>query len=276
MLSRANEYIQIDEFDKIGEFYANFGELKSTDRILKPSFKVLKKADNYNLLPGFLTSQGFSECPLPIFYIEILAISECIEHYPNLKVCIEMEFNLYSKDFSQFIKSKIKTESRETSFMDLNKPINIINKYIDSGNDLNRLNLSSVDLFGGRTRDKYFIRELVKKIDFSFYENSLNRMGRDDMFWNEAEVRNLPENNYLKDLFVKSLSKLCKRIDKTEYGIKLIDLKGIGVPNEYNSSFGRRKFTNEVYSKSYLVESLLMELVIEYNEEKYLFDRLKK
>ncbi len=277
MLSRANKYIQIEGYNELGEFYANYGDLTKNRGILKPSFEVNKKNENsYQLNPGFISNKKFYQCPLPVFYVEVISVSEEKAYSPSrLDLIINIELNIYDKEFNNSINTTIKKKESNISFMIINNIINNLNKYIDSGNDITLIDLNSKELIHNKKRDLFFIRSIVHKLDFDFYENSQNRPRRDDKFWNELEIRNFPKNNYLNKLFKNILKKLCSRITNTDYGILLIDLNGIGVPNEYNSSFGRRKFKSEEYSKNYIIESILMCLAKEYDEEAYHLDRMK-
>lgn len=278
MLSKHNKYIQIEGYKKLGEFYANYSNLTKNIEILKPTFEVNKQSVNYSVfIPGFISNNKFYKCPLPVFYVEIISITEEKAYTTSrLDKIIKIELNIYDKEFNNFINITITNKESSISFMLINKLVNNLNKYIVSGNDIKLIDLNSKELFHNQKRDLFFLRNIVHKMEFDFYENSQNRPGRDDKFWNELEIRNLPTNNYLNKLFKYVFKNLCSSSEITDYGILLIDLKGIGVPNNYNSSFGRRKFENEEYSKNYIIESILMYLAIEYNDETYQIERMKK
>jgi hypothetical protein len=278
MFTKPNKYIQIEGYKVLGEFYANFSNLTKNKEILKPAFQVDKQSVNYSeLIPGFISNNKFYKCPLPVFYVEIISISEEKSYTPSrLHKIIKIELNIYDKEFNNFINFTTTKKESSISFMLINKLVNNLNKYIVSGNDIKLLNINSEELFHNQKRDLFFVRNIVHKMDFDFYENSQNRPGRDDRFWNELEIRNLPANNYLNKLFISVFKKLSLFSEITDYGILLINIKGIGVSNDYNSSFGRRKFENGEYSKNYIIESILMYLAIEYNDETYHLESMKK
>lgn len=269
--------IQIDNYDKLGSFYANYGEVKPIQGILKPCFQISSEKKMEHLKPGYLTSNGFIECPLAIFYIELFSVKVIRIDYPIGMVKVELEFSIYNKSYKNFIRVKITDESHGNNFMIMNTAINTLNRFVDSNNDIGTLNLNSREIFHPHNIKKDHLINLVNELKMEFYENSLNRIGRDDSFWDECEIRNLPKQRYLKTIFINCLKKLCKRIEITDYGLKMVSLNSvsnIGIDLNYNSSFGRRKLHSELYIELYQ-KALLMDLAIIYNNEEYLFDRLK-
>lgn len=212
-------------------------------------------------LPGYLVDDKyFYHCPLQIGYV-LLSETKCIEikqrniTYFNLVATLiileqnqkkqEIEISLIKGNFA-FI------------FSELFKPISIINHFILTHGSLSKMNLTKfydlIDLNKTSFLDKSFINN-INYLLLNFYENSESRVGKDNYFWSEVEVRNLPKEDYLCELIKQELLQSFEKVEITDYGLLLYTNKG----GAWSPSHGRKKIENkdwEISIKTTLVYNL--------------------
>jgi len=154
----------------------------------------------------------------------------------------------------------------------LDKVINITNEYIFSGRELNKLNIEQINLTNPIPKNRLQLIRIVEDLVFDFYEDSMSRVGKDNSFWIEAEVRNLPEDRYLNNLIVENLEKQNKKIKRTDYGL----LFTVEQYSEYSPANGRKKLGVNIKSDETIKKNLMLDVVFSYNIKEHLFEQISE
>lgn len=203
------------------ENYKVIGELKckpfdtglKRTTLFDPCFKVTDYAGDGSLFTsGVLSYSGtFSEHSLKIGYVEIKNYKFYSQYKQASMNVIECSLHLFSKDYSSSKTIEVKLSRQfngfdrysRTTFIDI---INILNIYIDNDNDIDLLNEG---IFQGNfsfvALDSLQILKSINRLNFKFFSNDKNRVGKDVSYWMEVEISNLPQNEYLISLFEKIL-----------------------------------------------------------------------
>jgi hypothetical protein len=162
--------------------------------------------DEVQLVPGYQTfDKKFYPCPLLVWYIQINELQLSVEDKYQYKASIVV----FSKDFAQHKQLDIKVYSNSGAGIlgKLNYYINALNRYVEYDNDVNLLDSS---IFKERINftnlDERALFEIVNQLSFRYYENCLVRVGKDNLFWSEIEITNLPQSNYLRKCFLDILT----------------------------------------------------------------------
>jgi hypothetical protein len=206
------KFIHIDNCLELGKFYSHFGE-KQFSSIMLPVFNIVVIEDHkkYELHAGYIDRKGiFFSCPLEIHFLKIskyLIDIEWIKEKSNQKTTINLFLEIYSADFSNSLELEIvKSEYGYTSlsFMNFNDVINYLNLYVSFGKKLGNLDINALNDFYPQNNPISNITSAVNNLDLKVFENSKNRVGKDNRFWTDLEIRNLPKNKYLTKLIKDS------------------------------------------------------------------------
>jgi hypothetical protein len=271
---RANKFIHIDNISVLGKFYAHHAERDTNESILFPILKKEIKEESNNqisLIPGYIDRDfSFYQCPLVSFYIKIKKY-EYHENYIETEYFKERIVTLFIEVFDKKLENsisrkvtlKVKKELIPLDFQNFNHIINFINKYVESGRDINRIDFNLFNRYFPKLADKKVIAQAVKELDLRVFEDSKNRVGKDNRYWTDLEVRNLPKNEYLKGVLIDCLAKQGRNKGLTDFGL-IIELNSDYI---WSPTHPRRELKN--YSTSSIRENLIMDLAIEFSPEEY-------
>lgn len=218
------EYIHIDNYNTFGKFYAHHGPRELTDELTAVFKRELIADKKTKLVPGFYNPKttNFIEAPIEQFYVRLYEIvQEESMKQGCYNVILTVKLDILNK-IKQVVYSDTLTFEKEGSFtfMFFNDFVNYINKYIESGNEISDINFQSINPYSFReSKKEEFIYELIK-MDFKAFDCSRNNPGKDNSFWTEIELRNLPKNKYVRSLIETCLKKQ-GRIEQTDFGILL-------------------------------------------------------
>ncbi|NPD45716.1 hypothetical protein [Lentimicrobium sp. S6] len=144
------------------------------------------------------------------FYIQINSIKYYEKKSYNY---LEAQLLVFSKDFQTYKDIFVNINSYHygcgaVCIQSINDIINSINIYIDYDNSLELLDEK---LFENRFQlpklDKAKLLNDIDNLEFKYYSNSSYRFKKDNIFWKEIEISNLPNNSYITNLYMLTLRK---------------------------------------------------------------------
>jgi hypothetical protein len=277
----SQKYILVNDPQLLGEFYLHYGSISDNpnNTCLRAVFKIdLLSKDQYNYVPGYKTySQDFYPCPISALYTQINRLESRID---NEEKIVRANIVVFSKDYKNQKIIEITSKSQiygsgTVSIMSLNPIINTLNNYISEDNNLElldetifnkKLNLSALD--------SNELLTTINNLDFKFYSNSLNRVGKDNYFWTEIEIINLPESKYLRLLFEQILS---NGFDNVSYQDKERHIfLECGKETSYSPSHRRQETELNDIVVQRIKDFLKVNLYNYYNSNSEINERLKK
>lgn len=239
----------------------------------------------YFYIPGYMTKDTrFYKCPLISMYTQLNRIvikkimSPTHNHLngvPNSDEII-IDLNIYSKDFSTCRHNLIYINRSGYQIVDhgislVPKAINFINKHIDKYGSADDLNIEKIKYNTFDDLKMHQISYSINKLKFDYFENSMNNPGKDNSFWMETEISNLPDDVYLLDIFFKILSKNCRYIYRKENCIILHS----DTEKAWSPSFPRRKAEGE-YSGQHYKDILHYEIASIISPHEVIFSRIRR
>lgn len=99
--------------------------------------------------------------------------------------------------------------------------LNSLNHFIDTFNDVEKLDVEKLNNYWNSKYPENILKsvpEIISKLDIKEFENSKYVPQKDNEFWSEIEVRNLPDEDYLNKKFFLVLSKEFRYADTTDFG----------------------------------------------------------
>jgi len=209
-----NTYILLDT-DVIGLLNLREKSSDSPSRLLPVLFNDFKNSQNNkakikHLLPGWLQNNIFYPSPLKIGYIEIINFNYGDFQYLSGGYIINSSIRIFTKDFEKA--REVSLEFRGYSD-DYEKIINLINKFIDTGSDIDSIEF---DVFKEKEifyllktapslKDYFPLLSFINSLHIRIFVNSFDK-GKWTDEWNEAEiVATKPTNSYLTKLFIDGL-----------------------------------------------------------------------
>lgn len=274
-----SEIIHITNLDSLGEFSLLFWKNPVRRSCLLPVFKVKKLKDqSFILQSGYLTSENeFFICPLSVFFVQISLLKTYRENHTEH---VECDLTVFSKDFEKCRTIEVKLNSHYVGTnvvgpYSINDVINTINQYVNLGNDIELLDetLFQNDFNTWIIQDKSII-EYINNLEFKFFANSQSRVGKDNSFWGEIEISNLPESKYIKLLFKEIISKssVVERIDfQNDIMLAIYDSD-----NCYCSSHDREEIQFDELKAIEIKDSLKVNIKSNFNKLEERNERLKK
>ena len=167
-----------------------------------PVFRKVQNGSDYLFESGYLINDNFVICPLKIQNVSINCF-EIISHKLNSKLTAYVN----NENNKQKIINLEVILIPETS--SLPRIIDCLNLYINSGKDLEMLDIS---IFQSDILLKHYhetnLLQLINNLNFDFYDIYMFSVGKDDREWTEVYISNLPESNYLSELFKTILTNL--------------------------------------------------------------------
>tara|TARA_R110002050_G_scaffold201841_1_gene336958 strand:+ start:10022 stop:10867 length:846 start_codon:yes stop_codon:yes gene_type:complete len=275
-MSGEEEVYFIDNFSILGKFFAHYGPLKGDNLMLHPVYKLME-GNIYQ--PGYrdVNSQFFA-CPLLIHYVQLDKILNIpkVSKNPFDYFYMEMHFRLFNNDHTELRNGIIRLFQKGASglsFQNFNDRINLLNRYVANGNNMHEVDFNKLGSNLPQIQDKSIILKVLNNLDIRFYENSKYRTYKDNLYWVEAEIRNLPNQNYLRDLLKKSILKQCRGLHETNFGLELkfeFDDNGL-----YTRPFDRRLLNNSGPFNDNFLDILKLDMALGFDADRLNFDEIK-
>ncbi|MBB4603602.1 hypothetical protein [Hymenobacter latericoloratus] len=273
------DYLTIEQVDTLGEYIAHYGSRRHYNLMLEPVLKVERaedKADTYVLRPGYLDKAVYYPCPLRILYVKLHQITQqqSGEGYTR-KTTIEAQIDVYDKSLAKHVSYRLilsNSGSTVLDFMQCNRIFNLINLYVDADNPLEKLNLAVFTQYEPREDDRSTLLRAVNSLQFEFFENSRNVVGKDNYFWEEAEVRGITKDPYLQQIILNGLRKNCESLYVKDDHILLT----FAHDRAYSPSFSRRKMESRPGGDTSIKDDIKFELAKNYDSRTHLLSKLKK
>lgn len=251
-------FLNVDHLGKLSMVYRSQISSAIIHPVLLESY--LEEQSTYN--PGYLDINGnFYSCPICIFFIQINKIIQ----YPNVRTNIEIQANIYNKDFSHYRTEVIKVKAHSSQ---IPRILNAINIFIDRDNQLENLDIKNVYPIRRYDTEKIVISG-IDHLKLNFFENSRYVPRKDNVFWVEVEVRNIPSDRYLSKLIISSLKKQSEKLEITDYGLLMIFETGRWALPDYE----RRQLedTSDISEQSaYIKGRLLIQMIANYDQDDHI------
>ncbi len=274
---KESKYIYIDNCFELGKFYAHYGH-RNHSSIMQPVFKIVsnENLNKYELVAGYLdNNENFYNCPLVVHHLKIKYYS--ITHVSNNgkfsnEISITLFIEIYDLDylFSKELEINI-CENKFTSidFMRFNPIINYLNLFINSGRKINELNVNILANFYPESNSIENIIGLINNLEMLVFEDSQSRVGKDNRFWEDLEIRNLPENSYFIKLIKKCFENQGKRCKMMDYGLS------VELCSDYawSPSYSRNEIKN--YDLTYIKDKLKVLIAAEFDTLEYILSGME-
>ena len=104
-----------------------------------------------------------------------------------------------------------------------------INYFIDQKGDINTIDLTKFSRDILKPLSRKYILSAIDNLNIACYADSVNRVGKENSFWNDFVITNLPKENYLRNVFEKILRENCQYFSSTN---DIFTIKEYG-DNEY-------------------------------------------
>ena len=201
------DYFYINDCEVLGKFYVHYGRIN--DHPNKACLRTCLKLDvelnkKLKFIPGYLTyERHFIACPLSAVYVQI----NSLDSVENDSTKLLANLMVFSNDYKSYVNLNVTIFThREGDFMSINNYINAINSYVAGGNAIQHLN---DQIFAQRINfkmlDEYKLIDLINNLEISFFSNDFRRVGKDNSFWDETQIGNLPKSKYLTSCILESL-----------------------------------------------------------------------
>ena len=224
------EYLFFENHEIFGKVVLHYGDLKVRNFPILPVLKPIELRDYHRYSTefkiGYLDVQNvFFECPITFhfFQLKYLWLLEDYSSQPYKK-SLDIKFLLFDKDFKNYKNFEIDLPTEDLTIC--GHLINRLNIFVIQNGDINKLNFKDIDYRNFRLKDHRILIEVINNLQIDIFENSEsnNKPGGDDYFWDEAEIRNLPNDPYLQFLIEKNLLKQKKgfykeKVIKAEFGL---------------------------------------------------------
>jgi hypothetical protein len=272
------EFIYIDNIDSLGEFSLRFWQKPFQTSCLFPVFKAKKLKDlSFLLESGYLTSENeFFICPLSVFFTQINLLKTFRE---NQREYVECDLIVFSKNFEKSRVLEVRLNSYHIGSnvvgpYSINKIINTINHFVNLENDIQQLDETLFQNYFNisKLKDESII-EYINKLEFKFFANSQSRVGKDNSFWAEIEISNLPENNYLKLLFKEIISK-SSVVESINFKNDIL-FATYDSQDHYSRSHDREEIHFDEKKASEIKDSLKFNIKSNFNKLEEMNERLK-
>lgn len=166
---------------------------------------VIEVDNNKEIRIGYLFNRDFIPSPVKIFDITINSIAFEDESKNKITTKITTKLEIYHNSNQRFIEFKrdIVSYSYNTEWDDLARTLYYLNKFMKVEGFIENLNISvlnDMDLFVHPS-----ILYEINSLKFRFSDHCISRVGKDDMYWKNVYLKNLPFNNYRIALYAKIL-----------------------------------------------------------------------
>jgi hypothetical protein len=196
-----------------------------------PLFQAMKREtveqNIFELTTGYLTQdKTFYRTPIKIGNVVLSSLRVSREQKGHLSE-INFSVDVYDKYYNK------RTITIDDEIEDIIEVIETIikrlNIAVSQGYHVKYLNESFINLL---YRSEVFFEADLKSIEYRLFENSgTNRPGKDNTFWYEIEIKNLPKSRYLVFLIRESLS--------LDNSIDSLDDNSIVIRTNFHDAFSR-------------------------------------
>lgn len=245
-----------------------------------PIVLLLFDEDFIDINMGIIKENYFVELPISVFYVQVQSIN-----FNKKENKINLKYKIFDKKYRD---SKTIIDNLTLYVFDifsigsiLVKRINILNEYVDSGRDISNLNkvivLSDSNDKLGIGITKRIIFKTVNNLEFSFYENSDYVATKDNSFWKELEISNLPKSKHILVILEKALIKFFK-INQWEKKTNILEDKIIisyDRYRDYSPHFARKPFSPNNKFLNTLIDFIKVEMIRHFHESEYNFDLME-
>jgi len=190
----------------LGEFLLHYGPTIRTKKLsaLRPCFNGhMAPLNSFVLVAGYLSIENqFYPCPISCYYIQI---NDIIKLKSEIEEWLKINLIVFSKNFEKHKMVEIKVQSHlNDDILSIAKYINQINYYIFLDNDIDGLK-KYIDKTSIQGINSYGLMKSINNLLIECFDNSNSRVGKDNQFWSEAKISNLPTNVYLRQIINKCL-----------------------------------------------------------------------
>ena len=280
---RNRKHIRVDGLNVVDKYNANYAEFKLSENIYTSVYKVTSERRydkdsfefyQFTLTPGFVDLQErFFQISFAHFYVQLHKIVQIDPPSGSRNVVLNISLTIYSQDYRDFFDIDLEIEGYQPlDFMKVNEIVNIICKYVSSGRNIHQLDTDKLSKQRYAMNDKYIIIETVENLKIQFYENSISRVGKDNLFLTEAQIWNLPSDKYLSKLIENSLSKIYTKAQRVEDKLKFT----LRSYHAYEAAHEISLLEDSQSEEREVKEKLKMEMAINYNSEDQLMTSLEK
>jgi hypothetical protein len=260
-------HTELTDYVPVGKIKTDFYERLNSGSVFKQQ-----------LTPGYLDdNKVFWVLPLRTKYVQLNSITiEKISHEELGEEVFKTDLILYDKAGNKepFELSLInKPNKKKREIPEIIQIINFINEYIEFYGEYSSINFEKFKKTLPYELGHECLLGLIKMLRFEFWSDSRNVPGKDNKFWNEAIITNLPNDNYLQPLFIQSLGKL-KDISKSN---ELFDK--YKVTYDYESAWAPSHTRSQFEDPAYQTDALLklsFDLGKCYNAKSHLFNYYNK
>lgn len=270
-----------DSYNDFGSLYSHYAKRSQDGTPLMPVLSVEwikeEKLHRYILTPGFLdTEENFHSCPVLIFYCQLIKYIQEEDFSGDFpfQQTVHFSFKLFSVDFKEFKRFNMKFTTHDTIRLDwgvFDKVINLLNLYIKRGYSIHNLNIEGLNFDDFTLNDDRILINIVNQMDFVFYEDCRIKVGDDNRFWDEAEVNNIPNDQYLKNIIFFCLKKQCRKISELEDGyLMTFEIEFAWAPSHSR----RRKDEDQTQRINEIKDFLKIDLAKVYDRYDHLFSKI--
>lgn len=207
MIQEGQTYI-VNGIHELGKFMLHYGSTRDnpSKECLTACFKCKKDLSGVSLISGFKDyNQHFYPCPVSSFFVQLNSLRFITD---NSSESVVADVIIFSKDYLKYKPLEIRYPTKsQNDIMGINFYINLLNHYIEYDNNVDDINeqlfLERLNIYPIHQSS---LAEIINKLTIKFYENSFSRVGKDNQFWNEAIITDLPENTYLTYIIKETLN----------------------------------------------------------------------
>lgn len=253
-------------------------------RVLKPSVPFSQYHPSDITFISGVIRDDFFQCPLQIGHTTFSEIQIKIDRSKYLKAICNTELivsDINNKEIRKAF-SWVSSTYIDGIAKDLSNIINTLNRFINYSNNLeainwNKLHQISQKLYPYCSLEKILyknINDIINNLNIESYSDSSSRVGRDNHFWNETFISNLPKEEYEKKLLYESLKTHFPELNSITHNDN-----NIFIISDSESFYGpshQRMKVNGIFSDE-LKLILKMDIARNYNEEErdlFLFKEL--
>jgi hypothetical protein len=154
--------------------------------------------------PGILDSDNhFFETPLAFECFELSEITISKEDY--YKRYCQIKFRLFNSDFGQNRVFSVIAPEGPTLHFNIGDFIRLLNVVVARGVPLDVIDEEKLGQFL-HVEDVDSVLDMFSEFYVKLYTNDRNRVGKDNPYWEEAEIYKLPRERYLRDLLLAAFN----------------------------------------------------------------------
>ncbi|MBB6271823.1 hypothetical protein HDF26_002280 [Pedobacter cryoconitis] len=257
---QSSKIFYIEKAEKLGKFNLSYGSARWYGCLMPCIRSEIITKEDYILTPGYQTKKGdFYPCPISACYVQITSVEKKYENYNSWFL---VKIIVFSSTFETSKELIIKTKNNlSNEIPNLNIFVNSLNRYVDSKNSISELR-EFIEIEHVSTTNPTRLLYHINNLKIKNFENSQSRVGKDNYFWSESEIRNLPASKYIRNLLVRCLEK-SKSFDRISIGLDMIYIE-YDRDSAWAPSHGRKEIGNE--GSNFLIQDAIkINILSEYS-----------